>query len=194
MALLGIPDEAEGPPAGGVPEPGAPAAQAGPGMDAMPLSARDDGIPFGKRLAVRTAKRLINEVAATAKARTVVEKVGRRMAKSRLERFKSALRVFADLLSELDVSAKAAPPPPAKKPGAAPPAAACKTDAEKAELSREIAEKNAEIAALRKAVAPGGSNALSVESTPEPAREPRWSLDMGNDTRPKFGDVLDVPL
>lgn len=200
MALLGIPDNDEVPP-GGVPEPGAPAAQAGPGMDAQPLAARDLSVPFGKRLAVRKAHRVIAEVALTKKSRDLIEKVGRKMAKSRLERFKGALRMLADIFGELDGAAKAAPPPPppaAEKdpkkkpaPGAppppAPPAAKAEQDPAVLALSKQLAEATAQVEALKKGLPP--SNAIPVDGDPAPlSTEVRWSLDMGNSSRPKFDD------
>lgn len=69
-----------------------------PNQPGPPLSM---GAPFGKRLAVLTAKRVIAKAANVALLRTSLAKYGSKMKKERLARFQSAIDILSSLLGEV---------------------------------------------------------------------------------------------
>jgi hypothetical protein len=131
-----------------------------------------------------------DDVAAAAKG---LAKVGRRMAKDRLDRFRKAFDMLSDLLKELsdDLTAEAAKQPggdAAPAPGVAPAAKRAPIDPieaiELAKKSAELAKVQADLAAARAdnerlQKTASASNALPVDGAPIPSpAQVVWPRDM----------------
>jgi hypothetical protein len=135
------------------------------------------------------AKRTIASVHLEKHSRSMLAKYGARMAKTRRERLKNALRMLSEILTEVEPSLKAAAPPPAEDEKA-------KAKAKKSEEA--LAAANAKIAALEIEVKKGaeriaavqknagqsqGSNAIPVDGVPPEGAAFSWPTDMNRNFR-----------
>jgi len=146
------------------------------GAASGPPSATEPSTPavlaMSKRLAVRTAKRVIAKADASRVAASVLAKYGAKMAKTRKERFKQAMALLSEIMGELEPEVAAASKPSAKKTDAPTPTAKSLTPEQSAELARlrkglEDAQGlvRLQAAQLRSMQAPQRSNATVVETT-----------------------------
>ena len=147
--------------------PGAGTVEAGSTM----IAARAPALAFGKRLAVRQAKRVIAKAEAAQIIGTTIQKYGRKLKKERAMRLQQAMGLLSSVLHEVmpavvqasgGVVDKGAPPPPPKdeevdpktgkpkkKPvvpaagGTAPPSAATKSEVE--EVTKRVASLEGEL-------------------------------------------------
>lgn len=196
-AITALGGEAAEEPAEAAPPPPAGAAETPPSPNPQPPQSApmSMGMGLGKRLELMRAERIVRKARAEKTLGTVIQKVGARMAKERLARFKNALSILSSLLAELDaaeasaLAAEKAKSTPAPSPAPAPTAVAPAVQAEVAKLTKQVADLQTElkkqtedVAALRAQRAK--SNGIPVEKSVTPENDKvSWPLDMNRPIR-----------
>lgn len=158
------------------------------------VAASADG-EVGKRLQVRSAKRVLDNAKIDQLKKTVVEKLGAKMKKERLERFRQAMTILSSIAGELNGEAqqsaqaeadanaakqnKAQPPAAAAAAPAAPSADVQKLTQENAELRKRLEETNNTLASARDNRQQ--SQAVAVETEKRAPKGFSWPLDMNSD-------------
>jgi hypothetical protein len=183
-------EEASEQPAAAAPAPGAaPATAPAPASAVAPAPPVTMGL--GKRLELLAAQRVVRRAEFEKQMGTVVQKLGARMAKERLARFKNALSILSSLLAELDsaqaaadLAAEKARPAPAPPPPVTPDmqAEVAKLTKQVTDLQSELKKQAEEAAAIR--AKRDRSNGIPVEKSVNPESERvSWPLDMNRPFR-----------